>query len=429
LSGDPTLSEKVDQVAAGFDGYTKEFAKLEQAEINLGLDEKLGLSGSLRAAVHDIEAKLKDTSDPQLMSGMLTMRRHEKDFMLRRDPKYVDELNKSASAFSKAVAVSELAPAMKVDIEQKLRKYQADFGSWAKGAQDAAQHATSVSKQYSQIEPPIAEIEKAVTQRHDNAQIVEMDTRRAVDRCMLITFGFALLVVGSMAFSIGRSISKAIAGMAQSMKRLSAGDMTINVPGIGRQDEIGEMAEAVGVFKTSMIENERMRAEQAQIEQRQARQRKAEMNQLADQFETAVGEIVEGVSSASTELEASASTLTSTATAIARTRDRGCSGLGGSFRQRAIRRFGDRRAVVLGERNQPTGTGIGTHGRCGSRSGAHDEPARRRAFDRCRADRRCGRADQQHCGPDQSVGTQCDDRGGPARRAGALLWWRRRSRR
>jgi len=313
-SGDHALAGKVDQVAAGFDGYTREFTKLEQAEINLGLDEKLGLSGSLRAAVHDIEAKLKETNDPRLTSGMLTMRRHEKDFMLRRDAKYVDELNKSASDFSKAVAASELAPATKAEIEQKLQKYRADFGSWAKGAQEAAQFATAVSKQYSLIEPPIAEIEKAVTQWHDNAQVAEMDTRGAVDRWMLITFGLALLIVGSMSFSIGRSISKAIGAMVQSMKRLAGGDMTVDVPGIGRQDEIGEMADAVQVFKTSMTENERMRAEQAEIEQRQARQRKADMNQLADQFEAAVGQIVEGVSSASTELEASANTLTNTAT-------------------------------------------------------------------------------------------------------------------
>ncbi len=140
-----------------------------------------------------------------------------------------------------------------------------------------------------------------------------MDTRGAVDRWMLITFGLALLIVGSMSFSIGRSISKAIGAMVQSMKRLAGGDMTVDVPGIGRQDEIGEMADAVQVFKTSMTENERMRAEQAEIEQRQARQRKADMNQLADQFEAAVGQIVEGVSSASTELEASANTLTDTA--------------------------------------------------------------------------------------------------------------------
>jgi methyl-accepting chemotaxis protein len=86
------------------------------------------------------------------------------------------------------------------------------------------------------------------------------------------------------------------------------------MPDTSSQDFDPEMADAVQVFKTSMTENERMRADQAEIEQRRARQRKADMTQLADQFETAVGQIVEAVSSASTELEASANTLTDTAT-------------------------------------------------------------------------------------------------------------------
>ncbi len=67
------------------------------------------------------------------------------------------------------------------------------------------------------------------------------------------------------------------------------------------------------VFKTSMIETERLRAEQLEMEQRQLQQRKADMHELADEFEGAVGEIVEMVSSAATELEASANTLTTTA--------------------------------------------------------------------------------------------------------------------
>src|SRR5215207_4550139 len=312
-SRDVTLAGKVEQVATGFDSYTKEFNALEQAEVNLGLNEKLGLSGSLRGAVHDIEAKLRDTNDPRLTSGMLMMRRHEKDFMLRRDAKYVDELSKSADDFAKMVATSEMAPAVKTDIAGKLSKYRADFAAWAKGAQEAATRTVAVSKRYSEIEPPIADIQKAVTQRHDAAQGAELSTRSTVDRWMLITFVLAFIAVGGMSFMIGRSISKAIVAMVQSMKRLATGDAKVEIPGVGRRDEIGEMAEAVQVFQTSMIENERMRAKHSDDERRQAGQRKADMNRLADQFENAGGEIVEAVSSASTELEASADTLTSTA--------------------------------------------------------------------------------------------------------------------
>ncbi|HXB80575.1 MAG TPA: chemotaxis protein, partial [Bradyrhizobium sp.] len=73
------------------------------------------------------------------------------------------------------------------------------------------------------------------------------------------------------------------------------------------------MANAVKIFKNNMVEIERLRVDQIETEKRQSQQRKADMVMLADTFEAAVGEIVETVSSASTELEASASTLTATA--------------------------------------------------------------------------------------------------------------------
>ena len=85
------------------------------------------------------------------------------------------------------------------------------------------------------------------------------------------------------------------------------------IPGLGRRDEIGEMAGAVEVFKNNMIEADRLRAEQLAAESGRPEQRKADMHELADAFEGAVGEIVETVSSAATELEASADTLTKAA--------------------------------------------------------------------------------------------------------------------
>jgi len=73
------------------------------------------------------------------------------------------------------------------------------------------------------------------------------------------------------------------------------------------------MAGAVQVFKDLMIEADRLRAEQEQLEARVAAQRKTEMHALANRFENAVGEIIETLSSSSTELEAAANTLTHTA--------------------------------------------------------------------------------------------------------------------
>jgi methyl-accepting chemotaxis protein len=300
-------------VEKGFGSYAKEFAALEQSEVKLGLNETLGLSGSLRTAVHAIEAKLKENDEPRLTSGMLMMRRHEKDFMLRRDQKYVGELNKSAADFSKSMASADLPPALKADIAQKLEKYQADFFVWATGAQEVTRHGVAMSKEFHEIEPVIADIQQSVEQRYKQADAAEAATRGSVKSWMLNAFAFAAAFVSAASFLIGRSGSKALSAMVRAMTRLAGGDTTIAIPVLGRKDEVGEMADAVQVFKTNMIETERQRAEQSQIEARQAQQRRADMIKLADDFEGAVGEIIETVSSASTELEASAGTLTATA--------------------------------------------------------------------------------------------------------------------
>jgi methyl-accepting chemotaxis protein len=117
-----------------------------------------------------------------------------------------------------------------------------------------------------------------------------------------------------LAWLIGRTISKPVVGLCAGMRELAEGNFQVVLPGLGRGDEVGDMAQAVETFKVRAEEKARAEVE-AKLKQDQiaAQQRKADMHRLADAFEAAVGEIVETVSSASTELEASASTLTATA--------------------------------------------------------------------------------------------------------------------
>jgi methyl-accepting chemotaxis protein len=307
------LSDKVRLAHDGFRNYASDFASLVSTEIKLGLNETLGLSGSLRAAVHDIEAKLKEIDSPRLTSWMLMMRRHEKDFMLRRDQKYVGELKKAAAEFSKMLAATEVPSAMAAEITLKLEKYQKEFVAWTDSAQQTAGYDASMMKTFRGLEPLIADVGRGVERLYKQAETSEAAARDSSRTWMLVAFGLAVVLVCAASLLIGRSISKALSAMVQAMTRLASGDSAVAIPGLGRKDEVGEMAGAVEVFKNNMIETERLRAEQLAVEQRQAQQRKAEMRKLADAFEGAVGEIVESVSSAATELEASAGTLTATA--------------------------------------------------------------------------------------------------------------------
>jgi methyl-accepting chemotaxis protein len=129
-----------------------------------------------------------------------------------------------------------------------------------------------------------------------------------------VVAGAAILLGFLIAFLIARGITGPLLGLTGGMKELAGGNFGVVLPGLERKDEVGDMAQAVETFKVKAEEKARAEAE-ARITQDQiaAKQRKADMVKLADQFEAAVGEIVETVSSASTELEASASTLTATA--------------------------------------------------------------------------------------------------------------------
>jgi methyl-accepting chemotaxis protein len=118
----------------------------------------------------------------------------------------------------------------------------------------------------------------------------------------------------AIAYLIARGIILPLSGLTAGMKELANGNFGVVLAGLDRKDEVGDMAQAVEGFKVKAGEKARAEAEE-KIRQDEvvARQRKADMQKLADSFEAAVGEIVETVSSASTELEASASTLTAAA--------------------------------------------------------------------------------------------------------------------
>ncbi|UYO39355.1 cache domain-containing protein [Rhodopseudomonas palustris] len=129
----------------------------------------------------------------------------------------------------------------------------------------------------------------------------------------LIAAALVLLITIAVSVFIARRITKPILAMTGAMKDLAGGRIDIEVPGIGRHDEIGEMAEAVEVFKINAQERRRLEGERQEMEARAEAERRAHANQVAEAFERAIGEIVETVSAASDELEASATTLTRTA--------------------------------------------------------------------------------------------------------------------
>ena len=132
-----------------------------------------------------------------------------------------------------------------------------------------------------------------------------------------LSFMMAILVMltlaGSVVFTF-LGVARPLTRLNGALGKMAAGELNIEIPGANRGDEVGDMAKTVVVIRENAEQKARDEGEaKANQDKRAAEQRKADMIKLADDFEAAVGEIVETVSSASTELEASAGTLTRTA--------------------------------------------------------------------------------------------------------------------
>jgi methyl-accepting chemotaxis protein len=90
---------------------------------------------------------------------------------------------------------------------------------------------------------------------------------------MLAVAVAAAALAGGLSFLIGRSISRPLVSIRDTMKRLAGGDISVDVSGCDRKDEIGEMAEAIDAFKTHAADNARLKVENAQGEEEASQKR------------------------------------------------------------------------------------------------------------------------------------------------------------
>jgi methyl-accepting chemotaxis protein len=314
-AGYSALAEQISVIHDAFESYANDFAVLAIVQTKIGLNETSGLSGSLRKAVDIVEAGVSEINDPKLTGRLLTMRRHEKDFMLWRDERYAGEFKKAVVAFSALLMEMDLPYDVQEKLSLNLDKYSRDFAGWVAAAQQVMRSDADLTATFQSLEPKVVAAIAEIDRLSGMADASERDLRDAMKMRMVSALALAALAMCMLSFLLGRAISQPISAMTAALTRLAAGDFNIALPAESRRDEIGEMAGAARVFKDNMIETERLRAEQLADQQAQSIQRRDERLRLASGFQDAVGSIVDKVSSEATELEAAAATLTRTAEA------------------------------------------------------------------------------------------------------------------
>ncbi len=306
--GDPLKQNSA--LRSGLNLYKTRFHNLVSMQRALGLNENEGFQGKLRDAVHHIEKKLAEFDQPGLANLMLMMRRHEKDFMLRGDEKYGDEFTTRQSEFADALKVSTLPDAVRGEIASLMKAYRESFAAYMVTQSSLNDEIDDFVTVFQRNHPALDALVKAADERYRLSEARATQLRQY----LIWIIACATFCIGLLAVFFGHRIASSIARMTQAMQKLASGDFDVVLPGLGRADEVGDMAQAVETFK---IKAKQKADDEADAKMRQsisaAEARKTDMNKLADEFEGAVGRIIDTVSAASTELETAARTLTTTA--------------------------------------------------------------------------------------------------------------------
>jgi len=302
--------KKSSTLRSGLNLYRTRFNNIVSMQRVLGLNENQGLQSKLRIAVHQAEGKLADLDQLRLTNLLLMMRRHEKDFILRNDEKYGDDFDKRLSEFTDALKGSDLPAPVRIELSALMKTYAESFSGYMVTQSSLNDEVADFATVFQRNRPALDTLVKVAGDRYRASQAHAAELRQI----MIWTIAAATICIGLAAISFGQRIAGSIAKMTHAMQKLASGDFAVVLPGLGRADEVGDMAQAVEMFKVLA----RQRAdEEAKARMNQellaADARKADINRLADGFEGAVGRIIETVSAAGAELETAAGTLTATA--------------------------------------------------------------------------------------------------------------------
>ena len=226
-------------------------------------------------------------------------------------------------------------------IEESEKAYEAAISQWEKLAPEDAKDIAAIKAAVAPIRAEEAELISAGQDPMRQAEAMmalgakgrlsalrevlsanvkqetELLKQRTAGQSASQAFAVTLLAVGSllsvvlsviMGAVLSNAVAKPVSAMTNAMGRLASGDNDIEIPAVGRKDEVGRMAAAVQHFKDAAIEKVRLEGEAS--EQRRAAEAARQTNETERAANAAEQEkVVDGLAQGLERLAAGALTF------------------------------------------------------------------------------------------------------------------------
>ena len=162
-------------------------------------DKDTGIRGNLRKYAHEIEAAIKKSGSDPLMVRYLLLRRHEKDFIMRHDVKYIAKAHKVLSDIETILHETQIEQVLGNTIKTSARSYVKTLGK-------LSENIASIEKQYPLMLKAAHDIEGIVNKLNTEVNEIIYERKATVmdQKASTITL---LYVIGSLTLILGIFLS------------------------------------------------------------------------------------------------------------------------------------------------------------------------------------------------------------------------------
>jgi len=265
------LAHEMQENQAMVSSALQEAANFAQSEVN----EAVQLRGIAMRLIQGAQSAMLGQRDFILMSG--------EDARARVHGAVKEMLALATQAG--AVLVDSEGRALIAAITEAAQAFDGEFAALVTTSE--SQHAAS--KTMAKAAGDVSEqVNRLVSIQRDDRE----NGRSGAELIIIIGAAVALALGMVMAWIIDRAITHPMHAMTKAMGRLAEGDLTVDIPGGDRKDELRAMADALSVFKENALEMQRMEGEREEMRRQIDADRRRTMNEFANGFEQAVSGVV-----------------------------------------------------------------------------------------------------------------------------------------
>jgi methyl-accepting chemotaxis protein len=208
-------AEKLNKIRTIIRKYKDIFLEISDIQNKIGLNHKKGLYGSLRKSVHQVQNSIKELKFAQALAFVYELRKHEKDFMLRFDKKYLYKYESTFSNLVNLIESSDLSDTIKEKNLLNLNTYKKDFLELVK--YEEIKGLNSKSGLLGKMRSTIHQSEKNIEILYKD---IEEHINKSIEELIIILSVIVLVVIGIILGSSSYMSKKIIQQLKDSISEL-----------------------------------------------------------------------------------------------------------------------------------------------------------------------------------------------------------------